>query len=76
MDRISIPGSVENFLLSTSSRPVLRTTQPPIQWVTDAISSTVKRSGRESHHLPPINSKVKNTLIYTTNPHTFSWRKA
>jgi hypothetical protein len=29
----SSPGKVKNFLISTSSRPVLRPTQPPIQWV-------------------------------------------
>jgi hypothetical protein len=29
---------VEIFLLSTASRPVLGTTQPPIQWIPEAFS--------------------------------------
>jgi hypothetical protein len=31
--RSSSPGRVKNFLFSKSSRPALRSTQPPIQWV-------------------------------------------
>jgi hypothetical protein len=31
--RIPSPGRVKNFLFSTSSRPALGSTQPPIQWV-------------------------------------------
>jgi hypothetical protein len=34
----SSPDSVENFLFSTSSRPALGSTKPPIQWVTGALS--------------------------------------
>jgi hypothetical protein len=29
----SSPGRIKNFLFSTSSRPALGSTQPPIQWV-------------------------------------------
>jgi hypothetical protein len=36
---------VKNFLSSTSSRPDLRPTQPPIQWVPEALSPWVKRQG-------------------------------
>jgi hypothetical protein len=36
--RCSSPGRVKNFLLSTSSRPALGSTQPPIQWVPGALS--------------------------------------
>jgi hypothetical protein len=32
--RSSSPGEGKNFHFSVSSRPVLRSTQPPIQWVT------------------------------------------
>jgi hypothetical protein len=31
--RISSPSGVKNFLYSTSSRPALGSTQPPIRWV-------------------------------------------
>jgi hypothetical protein len=41
--RGSSPGKVKNFLPSTSSRPVLGSTQPPIQWVPGALSPGVKR---------------------------------
>jgi hypothetical protein len=36
--RNSSPGRVKNFLFSTSSRPALGPTQPPIQWVLGDIS--------------------------------------
>jgi predicted secreted Zn-dependent protease len=38
----------ETFLVSTASEPVLKPTQPPIQWVLGAVSSEVKRQGREA----------------------------
>jgi hypothetical protein len=59
------PGRVKNFHFSTSSRPALRSTQPPIQWVPGALSTGVKRSGREADHSPPTSAEVKNTWIYT-----------
>jgi hypothetical protein len=36
--RSSSPGMVKNFHFSMSSRPVLGTTQPPIQWVPGPLS--------------------------------------
>jgi hypothetical protein len=44
----SSPGRGKNFIFSKSSRPVLVPTQPPIQWVRGALSSGVKRPGREA----------------------------
>jgi hypothetical protein len=46
--RSSNPGRVKNFLFSTSSRSALGSTQPPIQWVSGALSPGVKRPGREA----------------------------
>jgi hypothetical protein len=43
--RSSSPGRVKNFLFSTSSRPALGSTQPPIQWVPGALFPGVKRPG-------------------------------
>jgi hypothetical protein len=43
------PGRVKNVLFSTSSRPILGPTQPPIQWVPGALSPEVKRQGRETN---------------------------
>jgi hypothetical protein len=38
------------FLFITASRTALGPTQPPIQWVSGALSVGVKRSGREADH--------------------------
>jgi hypothetical protein len=40
---VSSPGRVKNFLFSMSSRPVLGSIQPPIQWITGDIFSGVSR---------------------------------
>jgi hypothetical protein len=45
LDRGSSPGRRKNFL-----RPVLRPTQPPLQWVPLAVSPGVKRPRREADH--------------------------
>jgi hypothetical protein len=66
--RSSCPGRVKNFLFSTSSRPALGPTQPPIQWVPGARSPGVKREGREADYSPPINAEVKKTWVYTSTP--------
>jgi hypothetical protein len=59
----------KTFLLS-SSRPVLRPIQPPIQWVPGALPPGVKMTGREAHHSPPTSAEIKNTWIYTsTSPY-------
>jgi hypothetical protein len=57
------PGRVKNFLSSKLSRPALRSTQPPIQWVPG-----VKRPGREVDHSPPTSAEVKKMWIYTSTP--------
>jgi hypothetical protein len=40
----------EFFLYSMASRPTLEPTQPPIQWVPEALSQGVKRPGCEADH--------------------------
>jgi hypothetical protein len=57
--RSSSTDRVKNFLFSTSSRPVLGPTQPPIQWVMGAVSPGVKRQGREADHSPAASAEVK-----------------
>jgi hypothetical protein len=47
-NRSSSPDRGKIFLLSTSSRPDMGSTQPPIQWVQCAISPEVKRPGSEA----------------------------
>jgi hypothetical protein len=46
------------FLLTTASRPALRPTKPPNQWVPGALSLWVKRPGREVDHSPPSSAEV------------------
>jgi hypothetical protein len=56
-----IPERGKIFLLSTSSRPALRPTQPPIEWVPGVLSLGAKRSGSEADRSPPTSAEVKNT---------------
>jgi hypothetical protein len=48
------------FLFSIASRPALRPTQPPIQWVPGAFSPGVKQQALEADHSPPSDARVKN----------------
>jgi hypothetical protein len=56
----SSPGGVKNFLFSTSSRSALGSTQPPIEWVPEALSP-----GGEADRSPPATAEVKkNVYLY------------
>jgi hypothetical protein len=65
-----------DFLFSTSSRPVLRPTQSPIQWVPWALSLGVKWLGYEADLLPPPSAEVRNDGAIPPLPHTSLWRGA
>jgi hypothetical protein len=66
---------LEMFIFTTASRPVLGSTQPPIQWVPGAISRGVKRPGRKADHSPPSSAEVKECVeIYLHCPNTPSQR--
>jgi hypothetical protein len=56
----SIPSEGNIFVFSTTSRLVLRPTQPPIQWALGAPSMGVKWQGHEADHSPPSSAEVKN----------------
>jgi hypothetical protein len=58
----------KNFHFSTSSRPALGPTQPPIQWISEALSPGIKRPGREDDHSPPTSAEVKKVWIYISTP--------
>jgi hypothetical protein len=58
----------KNFLFTTSPRPTLGSTQPPIQWVPVTLSPGVKRPGREADHSLPTSAEVKKIWIYTSIP--------
>jgi hypothetical protein len=50
-------------MFSTSSRPALGPTQPPVQWIPGAFSS-----GREADRSLPTGAEVKKMWIYTSTP--------
>jgi hypothetical protein len=50
----------EIFLFSTASIAAMESTRPHIQWVPGALSSGLKRRGRETDHSPPSSAEVKN----------------
>jgi hypothetical protein len=56
------------FLFTTMSRMALGPTQPPIQWVTGALSLGIKQLGHEADHSPPSSAKIKNVWSYTCTP--------
>jgi hypothetical protein len=46
------------------------------QWVPGAVSSEVKRQGREADHSPPSGAEVKSGGAILPLPHTSPWRGA
>jgi hypothetical protein len=57
------------FLLTTSSRPALRPTQFPIQWVPAVFSLGVKLLLREAVHPSPSGAAVKECMeLYLHSP--------
>jgi hypothetical protein len=74
--RSSSPDRVKNFFFSTSSRQVLGSTQPPIQWVPWDLCPGVKLPGREADHSPPASAKVKQMWSVYPLSHTPSRRRA
>ena len=48
------------FSFLQNSRPAVRPTQPPIEWV--------KGTGRDINHSPPSSAEVKNERSYTCVP--------
>jgi hypothetical protein len=57
------------FLFTTASRTALGPTQPPIQWVTGAVSLGVKQPGRKAFHSLPSSAKVKECVeLYLQTP--------
>jgi hypothetical protein len=71
--RRSILGKGEIFLFSTASRAAQGSAQPPIQWVSGAVSPGVKRPGREADNSPPSSADVKNCGAIPPLHHTHSW---
>jgi hypothetical protein len=58
------PGRSNIFLFSKASKPILRPSQPPIQWVPGSISPEVKRRWREADYSLPSSGEVKMVELY------------
>jgi hypothetical protein len=65
---VGVRVPVGSRFFSTSSRPALRPSRPPIQWVLGALSPGIKRKGRGTDHSPTASAEVKKMCIYTTTP--------
>jgi hypothetical protein len=52
------------FLFSTGARPALDLTQPPNQWVLEALSPGIKHPEHEPDHLTPSSTKAKKAQSY------------
>jgi hypothetical protein len=64
------------FLFSTASRPILGSTQSPIQRVLGALSLGVKQQGHDAGHSPPSSVEVKKGGAIPPLPHMSSWHSA
>jgi hypothetical protein len=57
------------IFFTTASRTALGTTQPPIQWVSGALSLAVKRPVLEADQSPPSSAEVKECVeLYLHSP--------
>jgi len=60
-----------------TSHVYLGPTQPPIQWVTGALSLGVKRPEHEADHSPSSSAEVKESAeLYLQYSNASSWRSA
>jgi hypothetical protein len=73
---VGVRVPVGSRIFSTSSGPALGSTQPPIEWVPGPLSPGIKRPGSEADHSPPTSAELNKIWIYTSTPHTPSWRSA
>jgi hypothetical protein len=67
-DQGSIPNRGSNFFFNTTSSPIVENTHPPIQFLSEALSSGVHRPEREVGHLPHLSA---STVICLQIPTTF-----
>jgi hypothetical protein len=61
-------GRGKIFLLSILSRLILGPTQPPIQWVSEALFPRIQQLRHEADYLNPTSAKVKNIRLHTSIP--------
>jgi hypothetical protein len=64
---VRFPAGAMDF--SSVSRPALRPTQPPVQWVPEVPSPGVKaRPGRDADHSPHLVPRSRMSRSYTSSP--------
>jgi hypothetical protein len=57
------------FPLTSVSRPALRSTQPPVQWIPGVLSPGVKaRPGRDADHSPHLGPRLRMSRSYISSP--------
>jgi hypothetical protein len=56
------------FLFTTTSRPTVGPTQPPVQWVRGALCLELKRPWHEGNHSPSCSAEIKNAWNCTSTP--------
>jgi hypothetical protein len=61
-----------NIIYFPASRPALGPTQPPIQWVPEALSPGVKGRKHEADHSPRSSAEFKNGGAIPPLPHMSS----
>jgi hypothetical protein len=66
--RNSSPGEGKLFLLFMPSRQIVGSTQLPIQWISGALSPSVKQLGREADHSPSNSAEEKYMDLYIPSP--------
>jgi hypothetical protein len=67
--RFWVPAGVRYLsLLQNVPRPARRHTQPPTEWVQEALPQGVKRPQHEADHSPPSSAEIKNEWRYTSTP--------
>jgi hypothetical protein len=65
--------SRSDFFFSTAPRPIMRPSQPFVQWVPVALSPGVKRQGHEADYLPLSSVEVKKGGAILPLPIMSSW---
>jgi hypothetical protein len=58
------------------SKAALGSTQPPIQWVPEALTPGIKLPGRETDHSPPLVPRSRKRGSIHSVPRTPSWHNA
>jgi hypothetical protein len=66
-----IPGWWQILLYTTTSRPALVLTQPPVQSIPGAVFQEVKWPGREADNPPPSSAEIKNGELFLHSPIRF-----